>query len=83
MLCVAWGRHVAAEEALAAMTPDELVNPVANRPHPLLRISRDAAAIVAKLSKEFGLTPSSRPGVHPGSPPPPPAGGGQGWSQFS
>lgn len=61
MICVTWGRHVAAERELAAgaglmqTTPTGFV-----RPSPYLEISNRAAELFLRLGTEFGLTPSSR-----------------------
>ena len=36
MLATSWADYVEAEEAMAALTPDELVDPATGRHHPLL-----------------------------------------------
>jgi P27 family predicted phage terminase small subunit len=80
MLATSWATHVEAEEAMSAMTRDELVDPVTGRLHPLLAISRKAAQNVLMLSKAFGLTPASRNSVSHSAPQSP--GGASKWSQF-
>ncbi len=65
--CQAYARWPTAEEALARMAgcdeSDGLLAKSATgdaRPHPLVKISRDAAARMVKFAGEFGMTPVAR-----------------------
>ena len=84
MLCSSWSHWVEAQQLLAAMTPEERVDPRTNRIHPAYTVARRAAAQVVSLSRLFNLTPTCRGAVL--IDPPPPAGPrparGSGWDQF-
>jgi P27 family predicted phage terminase small subunit len=71
-LCQAVGRWEEAERLLAESgTLTVTSSRGTEMPSPLLRIARDAAATVVRISAEFGLSPSARTRLRAG----PPSGG--------
>lgn len=81
MLASSWATYTEAETVLAALTPDEIVDPLSGRVHVAMKVSDRAMRQVLALSRLFGLTPASRNSVSQNGPPEP-GGGGTGWDQF-